>query len=112
MIKSELAAALAHKLKIGSGEAERVADCIFDVMLEALRRGEGIEIRGFGSFTVRNYKEYRGRNPRTGQTLQVQPKQGVTFKVGKVLRERVNEGRLKHPIVTDAKDMSGSGTNK
>ena len=61
------------------------------------RRGEGIEIRGYGSFTVRSYKPYDGRNPRTGETVHVRPKRLAFFKVGKELRERVNEGRSDTP---------------
>jgi integration host factor subunit beta len=64
-------------------------------MTNALQQGEGIEIRGFGSFTVRDYKAYEGRNPRTGDTVHVRPKRLAFFKVGKELRERVNQGRLK-----------------
>jgi integration host factor subunit beta len=59
-------------------------------MVKALQEGEGIEIRGFGSFTVREYKAYEGRNPRTGETVHVAPKKLPFFKVGKDLRERVN----------------------
>jgi len=66
---------------------------VFDSMVEALRRGDGIEIRGFGSFSIREYKEYEGRNPRTGETVHVKPKRLAFFKVGKELRERVNDGR-------------------
>jgi integration host factor subunit beta len=62
-------------------------------MVEALRRGEGIEIRGFGSFSIRDYREYEGRNPRTGEAVHVRPKRLAFFKVGKELRERVNNGR-------------------
>ena len=61
------------------------------IMVDALKRGEGIEIRGFGSFTVREYKSYEGRNPRTGSPVHVSPKRLPFFKVGKELRERVNE---------------------
>jgi integration host factor subunit beta len=63
-------------------------------MTEALQRGEGIEIRGFGSFTVRPYKEYSGRNPRTGAPVPVPPKRLPFFKVGKELKELVNNSRL------------------
>jgi integration host factor subunit beta len=62
-------------------------------MVDALKKGEGIEIRGFGSFTVREYKPYEGRNPRTGQPVHVAPKRLPFFKVGKELRERVNASR-------------------
>jgi integration host factor subunit beta len=60
-------------------------------MTQALQEGDGIEIRGFGSFTVRDYKAYEGRNPRTGDTVHVRPKRLAFFKVGKELRERVNQ---------------------
>ena len=66
---------------------------MFDAMVDALRKGEGIEIRGFGSFSIRAYKEYQGRNPRTGEAVHVRPKRLAFFKVGKELRERVNNGR-------------------
>ena len=59
-------------------------------MEQALRRGERIEIRGFGSFEIREYKSYEGRNPRTGATVHVKPKRLPFFKVGKELKERIN----------------------
>jgi integration host factor subunit beta len=98
MTKSELIEAVSERTKLPKGKAELIVNCIFDSMVEALKRGEGIEIRGFGSFTVREYKAYEGRNPRTGQPVHVQPKRLPFFKVGKELRERVNESRLKYPI--------------
>jgi integration host factor subunit beta len=93
MTKADLIVAIADQLKLPAGRAELIVDQIFDGMVNALRRGEGIEIRGFGSFTIREYKAYEGRNPRTGETVQVQPKRMAFFRVGKELRERVNEGR-------------------
>ena len=67
MTKSELIDAVARRTQITKSRAELVVNCVFDSMTEALERGEGIEIRGFGSFTVREYKPYNGRNPRTGE---------------------------------------------
>jgi integration host factor subunit beta len=93
MTKADLIAVVADKLKFPWGRAELVVDHIFDAMVDALKRGEGIEIRGFGSFTIREYKAYEGRNPRTGETVHVKPKRLSFFKVGKELRERVNNGR-------------------
>jgi integration host factor subunit beta len=93
MTKADLIAVIAEKLKFPWARAEVLVDEVFDAMVEALKRGEGIEIRGFGSFTIRQYKAYEGRNPRTGETVQVKPKRLAFFKVGKELRERVNEGR-------------------
>jgi integration host factor subunit beta len=63
---------------------------MFDCMVDALQKGEGIEIRGFGSFSIRAYREYQGRNPRTGEAVHVKPKRLAFFKVGKELRDRVN----------------------
>jgi integration host factor subunit beta len=93
MTKADLIVAIADQLKLPAGRAELIVDQIFDGMVNALKQGEGIEIRGFGSFTIREYKAYEGRNPRTGETVQVKPKRMAFFRVGKELRERVNEGR-------------------
>jgi integration host factor subunit beta len=93
MTKADLIDTVAEKLKLPRGRAELLVAQVFDSMVEALRRGDGIEIRGFGSFSIREYKEYEGRNPRTGETVHVKPKRLAFFKVGKELRERVNEGR-------------------
>lgn len=88
--KSELIERISEKLKLTNGKAEQIVNCVFDSMVKALQDGEGIEIRGFGSFTVREYKAYEGRNPRTGETVHVAPKKLPFFKVGKDLKERVN----------------------
>ena len=90
MTKSELIEVVAQEAGLTKGRAELVINTIFESMVEALQRGEGIEIRGFGSFTVRQYKSYEGRNPRTGEPVHVAPKRLPFFKVGKDLRERVN----------------------
>jgi integration host factor subunit beta len=100
MTKADLIAVIAEKLKFPWARAELLIDQIFDSMIDALKRGEGIEIRGFGSFTIREYKSYEGRNPRTGATVHVRPKRLAFFKVGKELRERVNAGRLRAPSGT------------
>lgn len=92
MTKADLIAVVADKLKFPWARAELLVDQIFSCMTQALQQGEGIEIRGFGSFTVRDYKAYEGRNPRTGDTVHVKPKRLAFFKVGKELRERVNQG--------------------
>ena len=90
MTKSELIELISNKIKLPKGKAEQIVNCIFDSMVDALKKGDGIEIRGFGSFTVREYKSYEGRNPRTGTPVHVAPKRLPFFKVGKELRERVN----------------------
>lgn len=88
--KSELIERVAQESGLTKGRAEMVVNTIFDSMTAALIAGDGIEIRGFGSFTVRQYKSYEGRNPRTGDVVHVAPKRLPFFKVGKELRERVN----------------------
>jgi len=93
MTKGELIDALASRSNLTKARAELVVNCVFDAMTEALQKGEGIEIRGFGSFTVRPYKAYSGRNPRTGESVPVPPKRLPFFKVGKELRELVNNSR-------------------
>jgi integration host factor subunit beta len=93
MTKADLIAVIADKLKFPWARAELLVDVVFGSMEQSMSRGEKIEIRGFGSFTVRQYRSYDGRNPRTGAIVPVKPKRLAFFKVGKEMRERVNEGR-------------------
>jgi integration host factor subunit beta len=92
MTKSELIEAVAQRSNITKSRAELVVNCVFDAMTGALERGEGIEIRGYGSFTVRHYHAYDGRNPRTGKAVSVPEKRLPFFKVGKELKVLVNGG--------------------
>lgn len=92
MTKSQLIDDLAERLDLPRNRVEDVINCVFDSMTSALEKDEGIEIRGFGSFTVRRYKGYRGRNPRTGEAVEVKEKRLPFFKVGKELKELVNGG--------------------
>ena len=92
MTKSDLIDLLCESQKMPKGRAEALVNCVFECMEGALRRGERIEIRGFGSFEIREYKAYEGRNPRTGEMVPVRPKRLPFFKVGKELKERVNAG--------------------
>ncbi len=104
MTKSELIDAMSTRSQLTKARAELVVNCVFDAMTEALEQGEGIEIRGFGSFTVRPYPGYLGRNPRTGAPVPVPPKRLPFFKVGKELRELVNNSRLTHATITGGDD--------
>ncbi|HEY6876742.1 MAG TPA: HU family DNA-binding protein [Polyangiales bacterium] len=107
MTKSELIDAVARRTQITKSRAELVVNCVFDSMTSALERGEGIEIRGFGSFTVREYKPYSGRNPRTGRAVPVPEKRLPFFKVGKELKELVNAGQ--GTIEVDEEDHDDDG---
>jgi integration host factor subunit beta len=82
---------------VSKKDTEIVVNTIFDSMTEALKKGERIEIRGFGSFQVKVREAREGRNPKTGEEVQIPAKRTPFFKVGKELKERVNEGRTAAP---------------
>ncbi len=90
MVKSELIEKLAETGNISKSLAENVVNLIFDSMIEELKQEKPIEIRGFGSFRVRHYKGYTGRNPRTGAKVGVEAKRLPFFRAGKELRDRLN----------------------
>ena len=90
MTKSELIAELAQQADLSKKRAEEVVNCVFRTMADSLVQGSRIEIRGFGSFSIKNYDERKGRNPKTGAEVDVKAKRAVHFKVGKELRESVN----------------------
>lgn len=92
MTKAELIDLLAAERGLARKTAEKVVNVMFDSMRESLCDGERIELRGFGSFHLRSYDAYVGRNPRTNKPIHVQPKVLPVFRVGKSLRERVNGG--------------------
>jgi integration host factor subunit beta len=91
MNKLELIAALKKEADISKSEAAKIVQIFFDSMSNALIKQERIEIRGLCSFYVKNYKSYIGRNPKTGEKVQISPKRLPFFKCGKELRERVNK---------------------
>lgn len=90
MNKSELIEALASHNSLTYKKAEEIVNIIFDSMADTLTDGGRIEIRGFGSFVVKDYDAYMGRNPKTGEVIKVKPKKLPFFKVGKELREKVD----------------------
>lgn len=92
MNKSELIEAIAQQENLPHREASSITNTILETMIEALSKGESIEIRGFGSFVIKEYDAYHGRNPKTGEKIEVPPKKLPFFKVGKELKERVNQG--------------------
>lgn len=89
MTRSELIEQLAAQKNITTRRAEQVVSEIFEAMSSALAAEERIEIRGFGTFMVKEYGAYQGRNPKTGAAIEVKPKKLPFFKVGKELKERV-----------------------
>lgn len=94
MTKSELIAELsAANPHLLSRDVELIVATIFNEITDALARGERVELRGFGAFTVKRRDARTGRNPRTGETVPVDEKAVPFFKAGKELRDRVNRGR-------------------
>ena len=110
MTKSDLIDHLCEAEKMPKGRAELLINAIFDCMEASLRRGERIEIRGFGSFEIRNYRSYEGRNPRTGTAVSVKPKRLPFFKVGKELKERVNAAAMRAATNGNAHATKKTGT--
>ena len=91
MTKADLIAVIADRLRLPSARAELLVDTIFDSLVQSIHRGEKIELRGFGTFHVREYKSYVGRNPRSGQVVEVKPKRLPHFKVSIELATRINQ---------------------
>ena len=92
MTKSELIAILAEKNPdFYHRDIERIVNCFFDTVSDALARGDRVELRGFGAFSVRHREARRGRNPRTGESVDVESKNVPFFKMGKGMRERLNK---------------------
>jgi integration host factor subunit beta len=91
MNKAELIEALSRKENMTEKRAMDVINLVFDGFVDELKNGGRIEIRGFGSFVVREYESYTGRNPKTGSNIKVAPKKLPFFKVGKELKEAINK---------------------
>lgn len=90
MTKSELIELLAKRTDLSKKRAEEAVNCIFEAMAASLETGDRIEIRGFGSFSLKQHRPYMGRNPKTGDDVPVDAKQSIHFKVGKELRDLVD----------------------
>ena len=97
VIKSELIAKLAAtNTHLFHRDVERIVNVVFDEIVDALARGERVELRGFGAFTVKHRTARQGRNPRTGDSVSVDEKFVPFFKTGKELREKLNENGGPH----------------
>ncbi len=93
MIKSELVTRLAEENPhLFHRDVERIVTAIFDEISQSLARGDRVELRGFGAFSVKNRPARVGRNPRTGEPVEVEEKYVPFFKTGKEMRERLNGG--------------------
>jgi integration host factor subunit beta len=94
MIRSELIQKIAEENPhLFQRDVERIVNTIFEEIIEAMARGDRVELRGFGAFSVKQRDARNGRNPRTGESVYVEEKHVPFFKTGKALRERLNPGQ-------------------
>jgi integration host factor subunit beta len=91
MIKADLINKIAKKMNISKQEAETGVNLFFETIKEAILRGEEIELRGFGSFRFRQRGARSGRNPRTGEPVEVPPKKVLYYKPSKILKKMINK---------------------
>ena len=90
MNKLELISSLKEKTKLSKAEANEVVNIFFNSLRDSFIKGERVEIRGFCSFFIKEYKGYTGRNPKTGEQVQIADKKLPFFKCGKELKDRVD----------------------
>jgi DNA-binding protein HU-beta len=90
MNKSDLADAVAEATDTSKADATKAVDCVFETISAALKSGDGVQLIGFGSFSVTDRAAREGRNPRTGETLQIAASKQPKFKAGKALKDAVN----------------------
>ena len=91
MIRSELIQKIADENPhLYQRDVERIVNTIFDEIVQAMARGDRVELRGFGAFSVKQRDARTGRNPRTGESVEVEEKAVPFFKTGKLLRDRLN----------------------
>ena len=91
MIKADLVDKIAKEMNVSKQEAESGVNLFFRTIKEAILRGEEIELRGFGSFRFRQREARSGRNPRTGELVDVPPKKVLYFKPSKILKNMINK---------------------
>ena len=108
MTKAELVEDVARAAELTKKDAERLVEIVFESIIETLNLGEKIELRGFGSFRVRERGARRGRNPKTGDPVDIPAKRVPYFKPGKEMKELINEESAGSP---PAPDSAPAGTN-
>ena len=90
MTKADVVSSVYEKVGFSKKEAVGVVETIFDILEEALERGEKVKISGFGNFVVRNKRARRGRNPQTGGDIEISSRKILTFKPSQVLKNELN----------------------
>ena len=107
MTKAELVDEVARVVQLTKKQAETIVNIVFDSIVDSLRSGQKIELRGFGSFRLRSRKSRTGRNPKTGEKVEVPSKKIPYFKPGKELKELINQG-----VTVPAAPAEGSESHK
>ena len=92
MTKAELIETLANKLPLNKGDAEKAINIVLDDIITALKQGQRVNISGFGTFSVSERQARTGRNPKTGESIQISASRSAKFKPGKQLKDSLNEG--------------------
>jgi integration host factor subunit beta len=111
MTKAELVDEVARVVQLTKKQAETIVNIVFDSIVESLRSGQKIELRGFGSFRLRNRKSRTGRNPKTGEKVEVPSKKIPYFKPGKELKELINKAVAEGTLVpeTESTEEAAAG---
>jgi integration host factor subunit beta len=108
MTKAELVDEVASVVQLTKKQAETIVNIVFDSIVESLRSGQKIELRGFGSFRLRNRKSRTGRNPKTGEKVEVPSKKIPYFKPGKELKELINRAIADGTLVPAVEEESAA----
>ncbi|MFM2152601.1 MAG: hypothetical protein RL199_1036 [Pseudomonadota bacterium] len=101
MLRSDLVRLLVQRRALAPRQAAKVVEQFFDALTSGLSSDGKLEIRGLGSFLVKDYAGYKGRNPKTGEVIDVKPKRGVLFRESKQMRERLNGAPGASPGVSE-----------
>ncbi len=108
MTKAELVDEVARVVQLTKKQAETIVNIVFDSIVDSLRAGQKIELRGFGSFRLRSRKSRTGRNPKTGEKVEVPSKKIPYFKPGKELKELINKALADAPAEAPAETSAAS----
>jgi integration host factor subunit beta len=111
MTKAELVEDVADAAELTKKDAERLVEIVFESIIDTLNRGEKIELRGFGSFRVRERGARRGRNPKTGDPVDIPAKRVPYFKPGKELKELINEANAAAPSSSSTSNAEPAASN-
>ncbi len=111
MTKADLVEDVARASELTKKDAERLVEIVFESIIETLNHGEKIELRGFGSFRVRERGARRGRNPKTGDPVSIPAKRVPYFKPGKELKELINEDNASNSISAQTPAEDGASDN-